>query len=119
MILSDFSEVDALARDIGATATEVKRETPKQVSGAAGEVFRAAERDAPVDTGELVEGIYMRPEDGGKAVRIGSDDRQGFFQEFGTSAHPPQPWLFRNADNFPRALTTSLGRIASTLRGGR
>jgi hypothetical protein len=30
--------------------------------------------------------------------RVGSPLRQGFFQEFGTSRHGPQPWLFANGD---------------------
>lgn len=114
----DISEVRDLERDIAATADRVDREAPEVTSKVAREVFDKAKAAAPVETGELAGSIYMRSEDGGKAVRIGSDLKQGFFTEFGTSKMSPRPWLYPAEGDVPRRMTDLLAKLGGHL-GGR
>ena len=105
----DTSEVDALAADLAAAGAKARAESSAVLTTAASGLRDAARAAAPVDTGELVGSIYIR---GGADWRIvGSDVKQGFFQEFGTSRHPPQPWLFANAESAAAKVAALLANI--------
>ncbi len=91
-VLVDVSQVTRLAADFARKAVTVAFASRETLARVAREVEDEARRDAPVDTGALQGSVYLRLEDD-EAV-IGSPLKQGFYQEFGTSRHPPQPWLF-------------------------
>lgn len=104
----DMSEVVSLASDLGETAgvvTAAKLATSK----AAHDMVDHMRADAPVRTGELRADIDLVESDGG--WEGGSTVDQGFFQEFGTVNHPPQPWAFHNADKAESALVQSIEDI--------
>lgn len=103
----DMSEVTALAASLAEAAVKIVPLTETKVlTEVARQVRSAASAAAPVDSGDLAGSVYIR---GGQGYRtIGSDLKQGFFQEHGTSRHPPQPWLTpaaeRGADDIVRLL---------------
>lgn len=108
----DTSEVVALALDLlarGGGILEVKEELLSKVGR---EVRDAARAAAPVLTGELRASIYLRGGDGWRI--IGTDVPQGFYQEFGTSVHGPQPWLLHNGDVGGERLAEELSVEAAT-----
>ncbi len=91
-VTADFSEVAALASTLDAAGPKVEKLSSASLSKIASKLRSDAVGAAPVATGELRASIYLR---GAVDVRyVGSDVKQGFFQEFGTSVMPPQPWLF-------------------------
>lgn len=107
----DFSEVDALARELAAAGPRVEQRSESQVLQKFGSEWRdKAVATAPVRTGELRGSIYLR---GGKGYRkIGSDVRQGFFQEFGTSVMAPQPWLWIHAGDVHARMDAEMSKLA-------
>jgi len=91
-----MSQVARLARDLAGAGAAMEEVSDDVLDEAAAQVQAEAKRDAPVLTGELQGSIWIRK---GKTFRrVGSSTRQGVFQEFGTSRHPPQPWLFANGE---------------------
>jgi hypothetical protein len=42
---------------------------------------------------------------------VGSDVRQGFFQEFGTSVMAPQPWLWIHVPEIHRGMDEAMAKI--------
>lgn len=103
----DFSEVEALAKALGERGPKVEREISKALTASINRIHAAAKAAAPFDTGEL-EGSVQKSRARGLSRAVWSDKRQGIFQEFGTSQHPPQPWitpaLRAEAPNFERAV---------------
>lgn len=113
MIIVDTSEVTALAADLAAAGVTIVAKA-RQVTRTAGEEMVAAmRRDAPILTGELQASIDLHTSTGD--VIAGSSVRQGFFQEFGTSRHSPQPWAFNNGDRAGDRLTVGLETVADPL----
>lgn len=110
----DMSELVALAAELDLAADKIEPVVESKVlTNVARQVRSEAARDAPSDTGELADSVYIR---GGKGYRIvGSDKKQGFFQEHGTSRHPPQPWLHPAADRGATELARLLGEVADPL----
>lgn len=110
----DLSEVDELADDLGHAAAGIEMATETGVLSVVGQHLKAdAIAAAPVHTGDLKASIYLR---GGKGWRqVGSDLKQGFFQEHGTSVMPPQPWLYPAAGKAAEELVAALGEIADPL----
>jgi hypothetical protein len=106
VITADMSQVARLARDLAGAGAAMEEVSDHVLDTVAAEVQADAKRDAPVLTGELRDSIWIRK---GKTFRrVGSSTRQGVFQEFGTSRHGPQPWLFKNGEK-------GGGRIADAL----
>jgi hypothetical protein len=98
MILSvDTSEVDRLAVEMVGVAEAIEAVAYATLDKVAAEVQAAAVADAPALTGELKGSIYNR-KISADVREIGSAVRQAWFQEFGTSRHGPQPFLFENAE---------------------
>lgn len=106
----DLSEVSALAAELAASGAKVQAQTESKVLSKAGASLRdLARSSAPVATGELQGSIYVR---GGRGWRIiGSDARQGFYQEFGTSVMPPQPWLWQHVAAVDREMYNELEQL--------
>lgn len=88
----DVSDLLRLAGDFAKKASTIVFASREALEHVARQVQEEASRDAPEDTGALKASVYLIMEDEG--ARIGSPLKQGFYQEFGTSRHGPQPWLF-------------------------
>lgn len=110
----DFSQVDKLAVDLGRSGVTIVAKTESEVlTETANEVKAAAVAAAPRLTGDLAGSIRVQ---GGKGWRkVGSPLKQGFFQEFGTSRHPPQPWLYPQVGMAYVELAWRLKEIADPL----
>lgn len=103
----DMSEVDAFADHLGRAPRKVKAASSLALTNVAQEAKSDAEGFAPVDKGDLAGGFFIR---GGNGWRVlGNDERQAFFQEFGTSLHGPQPSLYPAAARAQPALEKLLG----------
>jgi HK97 gp10 family phage protein len=110
VINADFSEVDRVAGELGRAGAKAEAETEAQVLSRFGQQLRdKAVATAPVRTGELKGSIYLQ---GGKGYRkVGSNVRQGFFQEFGTSVMAPQPWLWVHVPEIHRGMDEAMSKI--------
>jgi len=108
-VYADFSQVDKLAVDLAASGAKVAGASKTIVSTTAREVHARAVADAPVLTGELKGSIYIHDD------TIGSDVKQGFYQEFGTTRHGPQPWLFTNAEDGGDRIALELDAVAGSI----
>jgi hypothetical protein len=106
VITADMSQVAKLARDLAGAGAAMEQVSDDVLDDVAAEVHAAAKRDAPVLTGALRDSIWIRKGKGFR--RVGSSLRQGVFQEFGTSRHGPQPWLFHNGDKGGDTIAESL-----------
>lgn len=109
MIYVDTSEVADLTADLAAAGIEAKAVATVAVAESGSALRNDAQAAAPRATGALAASIYVRRSADG--VTVGSDLPQGFFQEYGTSRHPPQPWLFPNSDRAGARIATALERI--------
>ena len=109
----DTSEVDGLAADLAAAAMKAELASTVALTDAANVTAAAARAAAPVLTGELVGSIEVRV--AGNSRTVESDAPQGFFQEFGTSRHPPQPWLFPASDRGMDRLVAGIEKIGPDL----
>lgn len=92
----DLSELAKLAGDIAADAAMVGEEIEKAVGRSTDKLHSKAVAAAPRKTGELAGSIGK--DTSGLARRTYAFARQAFFQEYGTSFHPPQPFLMVFAD---------------------
>jgi hypothetical protein len=97
VIFADMSQVAKLSRDLLGAAAAMEEVSDVTLDKVAAEVHAAAVSDAPVLTGDLKDSIWTRKGKGWR--KVGSSLRQGVFQEFGTSRHGPQPWLFHNGED--------------------
>lgn len=109
----DLSEVDKLEHDLRKAADNIDDDIDKELGRAAVKIHAHAVAAVPRATGELAGSIYLRSRQ--LEHTIGSDEPQGFYQEFGTSRHPPQPWLFPAVDRGLDDLTDRIVRIADPL----
>lgn len=57
------------------------------------EMHRAAQRYAPVDTGNLKRAIIITTENGGFAMKVASTANYAPFQEYGTRFQPGKPHI--------------------------
>jgi hypothetical protein len=105
----DCSEVYAMARELESAGAKADREKSRLLDLWAGRLYALAVSSAPVRTGELRGSIYNRGE--GDDRRVGSDVRQGFFQEFGTSVMSPQPWIWIHVPSIHRGLDADMEKI--------
>lgn len=110
----DFSQVTKLADDLGKAGAAITALNESRVlDRTAREVQSEAIQMAPRLTGALAGSITLG---GGRGFRVvGSPLKQGFFQEFGTSRHPPQPWLMPAADKAGGRMVDRLKEIANPL----
>jgi hypothetical protein len=92
----DFSEVRKLGADIVADAAATRGAIEPAVARSTQWLHGRAVASAPVRTGELRGAITA--DSSGLARRVYAPVRQSFFQEYGTSFHPPQPFLMVHAD---------------------
>lgn len=92
----DFSELRKFASDVVADAALARGAIEPAVGRSAERLRSWAMADAPVKSGELRGAI--RSDASGLARRVYAPVRQAFFQEYGTSFHPPQPFLMIHSD---------------------
>jgi hypothetical protein len=111
VVTVDTSELDRWGRALARAGIEITIVNEKVLTEAAKELKTRATNMAPVLTGALARSIRITA--GKEWRRVGSPLKQGFFQEFGTSRHPPQPWLFPNADHAATKMERELG-VAGT-----
>lgn len=104
----DTSELDRWERTLARAGVEIVKVNEEALSKAARELKAAAQRDAPEHTGALRRSIRITA--GKEFRRVGSPLKQGFFQEFGTSRHPAQPWLFHNGEAAGVTVMNELGK---------
>jgi HK97 gp10 family phage protein len=112
----DLSQLGELQTRLAGAANHVTAGMPKILDEVADAIVERAKSLAPVDQGELREAIRILERKGNALIRerrIGADVRQALFQEFGTSAHPPQPWLRPAADAGLSKLGDELGKLGA------
>jgi hypothetical protein len=107
-VYADMSEVEAWRRVLLAAQFAIREREEVDLDDVAREVYDAAKAAVPVKTGALQASIYLRRRK--EERRIGSPLKYGFFQEFGTSRHPPQPWLYQHMHAANERLFGKLGR---------
>lgn len=88
----DASELDALADELAKAGPKATRRTSQDMTKIAAKFRDEAKAAAPVETGELRDSIKVRGDKEGRTIV--ADSRAAFFQEFGTSNHPPQPFMW-------------------------
>lgn len=107
---ADFSEVYALAADLGASAEGVPEIAWKVVHKTAADISATAKQLAPVDTGTMRASIGYQTDRLAGSIRavIGPTVNYAPYVEFGTSRQPPQPFMGpaadRHAPGFYRAM---------------
>lgn len=105
----DLSELDDLIDDLGdEERVQVAKRINKAITAGINWLHSTAVADAPRDTGLLAGSITKDDARRGFSRRVfaaGKDKPRdesgalrGFFQEFGTSRHPPQPFLLVHAE---------------------
>lgn len=104
----DLSELAKLADDIAADVAAVDGSIEDAVGRSTSKLQAWAIQQAPVDTGELQRSI--RKDTSGLARRVYAPVRQAFYQEYGTSIMPPQPFLMVHADRAHNDLEQEIGR---------
>ena len=92
----DFSEVAKLASDLAADAALASGAVEKAVANSTARLHARSVAAAPVASGELKGDIRQDPS--GLSRRVYATVRQAFYQEYGTSRHPPQPFLMVFSD---------------------
>jgi len=113
-VSADFSDVGRLNTLLGGASNKVTAKMPMVLDEVAEAVAVRAAANAPVDEGDLRADIGVKRKTGTGTTRtrwVGTDLKQGFFQEFGTSSHPPQPWLNPAADAGSDRLVDLLGEL--------
>lgn len=111
----DMSEIGKLQTLLGGAANKVTSEMPGVLDKVADAVAAQARANAPVDTGDLRASIGVLRKAGNAGVRhrwVGSELKQAWFQEFGTSRHPPQPFLNPAGEAGVRELEAELAKLA-------
>lgn len=110
----DLADIGKLQTMLGGASNKVTSQMPGVLDKVADSVAARARSNAPVDSGALRADIGVKRKAGTAVNRtrwVGTDLKQGFFQEFGTSSHPPQPWLTPAADAGVETLVDELGRL--------
>lgn len=94
--LIDLDEMVQLADDIAADAAMAAGKIEPAVGRATDRLHARSVAAAPSSTGELKGDI--RQDTSGLSRRVYTTVRQSFFQEYGTSFHPPQAFLMVFSD---------------------
>ena len=107
---SDFSQVAALAVDLGRTSTSVAARTAVEIRRSGGRLRDLAQSGAPVLTGALQGSVDASI----TALRatVTADDEASYFQEYGTSRHGPQPFMAPAAEAVIPDFEAVMARIA-------
>lgn len=111
----DARELLKLANDIVADGAQARGAVEKAVGQATDQLYAWAQASAPVRSGALKGSITKDPS--GLARRVYSPLKQGFFQEYGTSRHPPQAWLMVHSDRAHAELEQRIARAKWGLDG--
>jgi hypothetical protein len=111
----DTAELLKLARDVIADGAQARGAIEPAVGRATDQLYSWAQTSAPVRSGDLKASITKDPS--GLARRVYSPLKQGFFQEYGTSRHPAQPWLMIHADRAHAELEQQIARAKWGLSG--
>lgn len=117
MATFDMDEVRTLAVDLSAAGDRVGASAAAVIRKAALDVQAEAQRNAPVDTGNLRSSISTTFTGDGRfssmAAEVGPTASYGFFVEHGTSRMSGQPFLFpaldRVAPSFEAAMADIIG----------
>lgn len=109
----DVSEVEALIPLFQAAARRVSTEAEQAIEAVARATGDHAQAEAPFLTGELEGSIYVR-DNGPLSREIGTDVEHGYYQEFGTSVMPAQPWLYPQLPFAERELAARLEKLLAT-----
>lgn len=104
---ADSSQVWHLAADLHAAPAKVTAGAVGDVSEAARDLQRNAQRFAPVLTGELREGIVVSGR--GLSATVSSTVRYAGYVEYGTSDTAPQPHMRPAAELAAGPLADDLG----------
>lgn len=105
----DLSELAKLGGDIVADAAMARGAIEPAVGRAIDQLHGWSVSAAPVgETGELKGGI--RKDTSGLARRVYGTSDHDFYQEYGTSFHPPQPFLMVFADRAHGALEIEVSK---------
>ena len=118
-VSADFSDIGRLNTLLGGASNRLTSDMPGVLDDVAESVADQARANAPVDSGELRADIGVKRRQGTKTTRarwVGTDEPQGFFQEFGTADHGPQPWLTPAADAGVETLVDRLGELGDPFR---
>lgn len=102
----DVTEVSKLTADVAAEVDKIDKRVEAAVGRATEHIYHLSRVHAPRDTGELYNSIQR--DTSGMSRRVFSPTKQGFFQEYGTSKMPPQPWLMVFAPAAGRRLAKEL-----------
>lgn len=111
---ADVTELMRLAADLQESGANIAPKVRSGITKARNNLRDFAEANAPVgETGDLKAGFET--EGTGFEQRVVNHTRQAFFQQFGTSRHPPQPVLLdyeeRTADDGEKQVYDALGRL--------
>lgn len=112
----DFSDMSKLIGMIGEANKTVGARMRPTLDKVTASIVADAAANAPTDQGDLraTMGVYKRTGNRNVATRwIGSPLRQAFFQELGTSAHPPQPSITPAAGRGVDTLVDELGDLGN------
>lgn len=107
---TDFSQVAALAADLGKAAPAVKRKAVRVVAKAAHDVEARAKATAPRDTGALVNSISTTNK--GMTAEVGPTVNYAAYVEHGTSRMSPQPYMGPAADAVEPAFVAAMSQLA-------
>lgn len=111
--LLDTSEVRQLAARLGEYADGTEDEVRKVLNESIERVYERAKSAAPFRTGELEQSIRRTSSSRTDLYRrVWSTVRQGFFQEYGTFRHGPQPWLTPALRAEEQTFVEAVGRAA-------
>jgi hypothetical protein len=104
--MNGLEELQALAADLLREGENIRPRVEKAVGRSTDALYQLAQSTVPVDTGELRESIQKDTK--GLSRRVYSNEIQGFFQEYGTVHHPPQPWLMVHFDSAEKRFVREL-----------
>ena len=91
--MSDFSELEKLAADLGKAPAETTRKASRAVRKSALDIERLAKARVPVDTGNLKNSITTSTSASGLSAEIGPTAHYGIYVELGTRRMAPKPYL--------------------------
>lgn len=114
--MSGGDEFAKYARDVAAAADALddKAEDLEDLIGLG--ALATARARAPVDEGDIVSGLRLR-RDGGRATVEGTTDHD-FYQEYGTSSMPAQPFIGPAFEEWEPRLISGVEKIRDdTVRG--
>lgn len=112
----DASELGSVGRDLKRSGVRIGAKVSLALRAGAFRMERSAKAAAPVDTGALKSSISTTFEGDGRfgsmSAVIGPTVDYGIWQELGTSAQPPQPYLGPAFDQNIGAVQQAIGQAA-------